>query len=69
MKRRPAPHCASCCCGASDVPPTNGVLQVGLTHDESSVVLNHPQIDQDELGGYLIFSPQQARHLGELLMK
>lgn len=46
-----------------------GILEVGLTDNETMVVLNHPQIDQDERGGHIVFTPDEARHLGNLLLK
>jgi len=71
---REPPHCPSCSCGTTDrrrpaAIPTEGVLEVGLTSDETSVVLNHPQIEQDEHGGHIIFSPQQAQEFARLLLK
>jgi hypothetical protein len=33
------------------------------------VVINHPKIQQDERGGHITFTPQQARHLAKLLVE
>lgn len=46
-----------------------GVLEVGLNVEETMVILNHPQIDQDERGGYVLFTAAEARNLGALLLK
>jgi hypothetical protein len=45
-----------------------GVLSVGLT-PEYQVVVNHPDLKADERGaGHIIFSPDQAKALGNLLL-
>lgn len=55
--------------GTPETGAQSGVLEVGLTADETMVVMNHPQIDQDERGGHILFTADQARNLGELLLK
>lgn len=46
-----------------------GYLEVG-TNDNGEVVVNHPDLKPDESGvGHIVFSPNQARNLAELLMK
>ena len=46
-----------------------GVLEVG--HDDKfQVVVNHPDLKPDENGvGHICFSPRQARHFANLLLK
>jgi len=45
-----------------------GVLEVGRNGFE--IVINHPDLKPDENGvGHIVFSPRQARHLANLLMK
>ena len=45
-----------------------GTLEVGRNGYE--VVINHPGLKPDENGaGHIVFSPRQARHLAQLLMK
>lgn len=44
-------------------------LEVG-TNDKGEVVINHPDLKPDDNGiGHIVFSPRQARELGELLLK
>jgi hypothetical protein len=46
-----------------------GHLWVGTTGD-GEVVVNHPDIDPDKDGkGHIIFSPNQARNLANLLLR
>ena len=46
-----------------------GVLEVG-TNDRFEVVVNHPDLKPDENGvGHIVFSPRQARHFANLLLK
>ena len=45
------------------------VLEVGLSADKREVIVNHPALIHDERGGYIVFSPAQARALAELLLK
>lgn len=46
-----------------------GVLEVGR-NDQHEVVINHPDLKPDENGvGHIVFSPRQARHLANLLIK
>ncbi len=48
----------------------NGWLEVGLTQDERQVIINHPELKTDENGcGHIIFSPDEARALAQLLLK
>ena len=50
--------------------PSKYYLQVGLTEDETEIVINHIELDLDENGaGYMIFSEDQARNLAMLLLK
>jgi hypothetical protein len=45
-----------------------GVLEVGTT-GAGEVVINHPDLLPDENGvGHIVFSPAQARRLGNLLL-
>lgn len=45
-------------------------LEVGLTEDETEVIINHPDLEPDENGcGHIIFSPHEARVLAGLLLK
>ena len=44
-----------------------GFLEVG--NDGREVILNHPEIEQDERGGHIVFSPSEARMLAELLRR
>jgi hypothetical protein len=44
-------------------------LEVGVSADRREVVLNHPDIAVNEHGGYIVFSPAQARSLGNLLLR
>lgn len=47
----------------------SGYLEVGY-NDDGEVVINHPDIKLDENGcGYIVFSPNQARNLANLLRK
>lgn len=47
----------------------SGVLEVGTTGN-GEVVINHPDLKPDENGvGHIVFSPEQARNLGRLLLK
>jgi hypothetical protein len=41
----------------------NGFLEVGISDDGREVIVNHPQIDQDERGGWIGFTPAEARAL------
>ena len=43
-------------------------LEVG-TDDGGNVVVNHPAIDQDENGGHIVFTPDEADNLALLLLK
>lgn len=46
-----------------------GYLEVGCD-DHGQIVINHPDLKPDENGvGHIVFSPDQARHLGNLLLK
>ena len=51
------------------IPPN--CLEVGLSTDETEVIINHPELtpSPDGRGGYLVFSPQQARDLANLLLR
>ncbi len=51
----------------SDLKPFTKTLEVG-TNGKGEVVLVHPHIDQNAEGGYIVFSPAQARHLAALLI-
>lgn len=47
----------------------SGYLEVG-TNDKGEVVVNHPDIKPDENGvGHIVFSPNQARSLANLLLQ
>src|ERR1035438_2791117 len=47
----------------------SGFLEVG-PNDKNEVVINHPDLHPDENGvGHIVFSPNQARNLAELLIK
>lgn len=51
-------------------PPdvVTGILEVGRNGFE--VIVNHPDLKPNENGGgYIVFSPRQARHFAQLLMK
>lgn len=51
-------------------PVGENTLMVGLTKDETEVVINHPNLLTDKDGaGYIVFSPSQARDLANLLLK
>jgi hypothetical protein len=44
-----------------------GALEVG-TNGSGEVVVNHPDLEPDENGvGHIVFSPEQARNLAEIL--
>lgn len=46
-----------------------GHLEVG-TNEQGEVVVNHPDLQPDENGvGHIVFSPNQARNLAELLQR
>jgi hypothetical protein len=46
-----------------------GYLEVGL-NDDLEIVVNHPDLKPDAEGvGHIVFSANQARHLGELLLR
>jgi hypothetical protein len=46
-----------------------GTLEVG-TNDRFEVIVNHPDLEPDENGvGHIVFSPRQARHFANLLLK
>jgi hypothetical protein len=46
-----------------------GFLEVGC-NDKCEVVVNHPDLMPDADGiGHIVFSPNQARHLAELLLR
>jgi hypothetical protein len=46
-----------------------GTLEVGH-NDRFEVVINHPDLKPDADGvGHIVFSPRQARHLANLLLK
>jgi hypothetical protein len=45
-----------------------GILEIG-TDESGNVVLNHPNIDQNESGGYIVFTPDEADGLAVLLLK
>lgn len=46
-----------------------GFLEVGR-NERFEVVVNHPDLRPDERGvGHIVFSPRQARHFAQLLMK
>jgi len=45
-----------------------GHLYVGI-NDCGEVVINHPDLQSDENGvGHIVFSANQARHLGKVLL-
>jgi hypothetical protein len=45
-------------------------LEVGLTPDETEIIINHPAMLVDANGcGHIVFSPAQARHLAKLLLR
>jgi len=47
-----------------------GYLEVGLTEDETEVVINHPDLEPDAKGcGHIVLSSEQARALAHLLLK
>jgi len=48
--------------------PDKNFLEVGLNED-GEVIINHPNIEQDEQGGHLVFSPAQAENLALQLLK
>jgi len=51
-------------------PPAQGTLQVGLSADETEVIINHPDLQADAQGnGHITFSAQQARDLAALLVR
>lgn len=46
-----------------------GWLIVGLTEDETEVIINHPDLQPDANGcGHIIFSPREARALAAVLV-
>lgn len=46
-----------------------GTLEVG-TNGDGEVVINHPDLEPDENGvGHIVFSPNQARHLAQCLLR
>lgn len=46
-----------------------GFLIVGLTEDETEVIINHPDLEADANGcGHIVFSPEEAITLGLLLL-
>lgn len=48
---------------------TAGYLEVGINENDE-VVINHPDLKPDKDGvGHIVFSPNQARNLAELLLK
>jgi hypothetical protein len=48
---------------------TKGILEVGITENGREVVINHPDLKPDAQGvGHIVFSPDQARNLGRLLI-
>lgn len=50
--------------------PGAGFLEVGLSEDWTEVIVNHPALLVDEHGvGHIVFSPKEAIHLGNLLLK
>lgn len=47
----------------------SGFLEVGR-NDKGEIVINHPDLKPDEQGvGHIVFSPNQARNLADLLNK
>jgi hypothetical protein len=55
---------------AIQTKPASGELVVALTADGQNVVINHPDLKPDAEGcGHIVFSPDQARNLGELLFR
>jgi hypothetical protein len=51
----------------SRIVPGSGFLEVGTT-GKGEVVINHPDIDPNKDGvGHIVFSPDQARYLAQLL--
>lgn len=47
-----------------------GHLIVGLSEDELNIVLNVPDVQRDASGwSHIVFSPEQAIALGEMLLK
>lgn len=50
------------------IDKVEGHLEVGL-NDNDEIVINHPDLKPDENGvGHIVFSINQAQHLGSLLM-
>ncbi len=48
----------------------SGYLEVGISLDGKEIVVNHPDLLPDENGvGHIVFSPDQARYLGNLLIR
>lgn len=53
----------------NNIGPAEGTLEVG-TNGSGEVVVNHPDLKPDENGvGHIIFSPDQARSLANLLIR
>jgi hypothetical protein len=47
---------------------TGGFLEVGC-NEQDEIVINHPDLKPDDNGvGHIVFSPQQARNLAQLLL-
>lgn len=50
--------------------PDPGYLMIGLTPDESEVVINYPSLVMDENGaGHIVLSANQAQGMAEILIK
>jgi hypothetical protein len=50
--------------------PQEGFLEVGLDTEKLEVVINHPDLNPDANGvGHIVFSPDQARALAQLLWR
>lgn len=48
--------------------PKPNTLRVG-TNGKGEVVINHPDLKPDDNGvGHIVFSPEQARHLANILI-
>lgn len=47
---------------------TKPFLEVGL-NDRGEVVISHPFLIQNEQGGHLIFTPEEASHFGLLMLQ
>lgn len=51
-------------------PPRAGYLEVGVSEDETEVIINHPDLQADADGcGHIVFSPQQAISFEQTVLK